>query len=123
MDFQVHTGQVEDRYVWCDRKNLNRVLLIVISNAFKFTPDGGKITVSLAENGRTENGYASYEIRVQDSGIGMSKEFSEKMFTAFERERTSTVSGIEGTGLGMSITSGKRKRSPGHGRSLRPGLL
>ena len=106
MDFQVHTGQVDDRYVWCDRKNLNRVLLNVISNAYKFTPEGGRITVSLAENGRTENGYGSYEIRVQDSGIGMSKEFSEKMFTAFERERTSTVSGIEGTGLGMSITKG-----------------
>ena len=104
MDFQVHTAQIQNRIVWCDRKNLNRVLLNVLSNAYKFTPDGGTITVSLLQTGTSENGYGSYEIRVQDSGIGMSKEFSEKMFTAFERERTSTVSGIEGTGLGMSIT-------------------
>ena len=104
MDFQVHTSQVQDRYVWADRKNLNRVLLNVLSNAYKFTPEGGTITATLWESGAGENGYASYEIRVQDTGIGMSKEFAEKMFNAFERERTSTVSGVEGTGLGMSIT-------------------
>ena len=69
-----------------------------------FTPEGGHITTSLFEVGSEENGYGSYEIRVQDSGIGMSREFVDKIFTAFERERTSTVSGVEGTGLGMSIT-------------------
>ncbi len=104
MDFQVHTGQVQDRYVWADRKNLNRVLLNVLSNAYKFTPEGGTITATLWEAGVGESGYGSYEISVQDTGIGMSKEFAEKMFNAFERERTSTVSGVEGTGLGMSIT-------------------
>ncbi|MBQ1312226.1 MAG: response regulator, partial [Blautia sp.] len=104
LDFQVHTSQVQNQYVWCDRKNLNRVLLNVLSNAYKFTPEGGNITASLCETGSGENGYGSYEIRVQDSGIGMSREFAEKIFTAFERERTSTVSGVEGTGLGMSIT-------------------
>ena len=104
LDFQVHTGQVQNRYVWCDKNSLNRVLLNVLSNAYKFTPDGGTITVSLLETGSVESGYGSYEIRVQDNGIGMSKEFAEKMFVAFERERTSTVSGVEGTGLGMSIT-------------------
>ena len=104
MDFQVHTGQIRNRYVWCDRKNLNRVLLNILSNAYKFTPEGGHITTSLFEAGSGENGYGSYEIRVQDSGIGMSREFADKIFTAFERERTSTVSGVEGTGLGMSIT-------------------
>lgn len=102
--FQVHTGQVQDPYVWADRKNLNRVLLNLLSNAYKFTPEGGAISAALWEAGAVENGYASYEIRVQDTGIGMSKEFSEKIFNAFERERTSTVSGVEGTGLGMSIT-------------------
>ena len=106
LNFQVYTDQVQNRYVWCDKNSLNRVLLNIISNAYKFTPDGGTITVSLLETGSGENGYGSYEIRVQDSGIGMSKEFAEKMFIAFERERTSTVSGMEGTGLGMSITKG-----------------
>ncbi|MBR0209017.1 MAG: amino acid permease [Oscillospiraceae bacterium] len=104
MDFQVHTEQVKDRYVWADRKNLNRVLLNVLSNAYKFTPEGGAITAALWESGVGENGYGAYEIRVQDTGIGMSKAFAEKLFNAFERERTSTVSGVEGTGLGMSIT-------------------
>ena len=104
LDFQVHTGQIQDRYVWCDRKNLNRVLLNILSNAYKFTPEGGAVTASLWESNPGETGYANYEIRVQDTGIGMSKEFVEKMFHAFEREHTSTVSGIEGTGLGLSIT-------------------
>ena len=104
IDFQVYTDQVRNRYVWCDRKNLNRVLLNILSNAYKFTPAGGNIKVSLCEVGTGEGRYGSYEMRVQDSGIGMSKEFAEKMFHAFERERTSTVSGIEGTGLGLAIT-------------------
>ena len=104
MDFSVHTSQVRNRYVWCDRKNLNRVLLNVLSNAYKFTPTGGTISATLWEIGNGEDGYGSYEMRIQDNGIGMSKEFVEKMFNAFERERTSTDSGIEGTGLGLSIT-------------------
>ena len=104
MDFHVHTNQVQNRYVWCDRKNLNRVLLNVLSNAYKFTPEGGTVKASLWEVGSGENGYGSYEMRIKDSGIGMSKKFADKIFTAFERERTSTVSGVEGTGLGMSIT-------------------
>ncbi len=104
LNYQVHTSGVQHRYVWCDKKNLNRVLLNVISNAYKFTPEGGEITATLWEAGSGEYGYGSYEIRVQDTGIGMSREFAEKIFNAFERERTSTVSGVEGTGLGMSIT-------------------
>ena len=104
LDFQVHTGQVQNPYVWCDRKNLNRVLLNILSNAYKFTPEGGSITASLWESGTVEGGYGAYEMRVQDTGIGMSREFADRMFNAFERERTSTVSGIEGTGLGLSIT-------------------
>ena len=104
MQFSVHTSQVQHRYVWCDRKNLNRVLLNILSNAYKFTPEGGTITASLFESGSGEHGYGFYEMRVQDNGIGMSREFADRMFDAFERERTSTVSGIEGTGLGMSIT-------------------
>ena len=104
LSFSVHVSQVQNRYVWCDRNNLTRVLLNLISNAFKFTPANGIINVSLWETGGGENGYGSYEIRVQDTGIGMSSEFAEKMFNAFERERTSTDSGTQGTGLGLSIT-------------------
>ena len=104
LDFSVHDSQVQNRLVWCDTKNLNRALLNVVSNAYKFTPAGGKITATLYESGSGDDGYGSYEFRVQDSGIGMSREFVDKMFTAFERERTSTDSGVEGTGLGLAIT-------------------
>jgi CheY-like chemotaxis protein len=106
MDFSVHTAQVQDRWVWCDRNNLNRVLLNLLSNAYKFTDDGGTISASLYELGSPADGYGSYEIRIQDNGIGMSKEFVERMWGAFERERSSTDSGVEGTGLGLAITKG-----------------
>ena len=104
LKFSVHTSQLRNRYVWCDRKNFNRVLLNLISNAYKFTPEGGAISVSIYEKDDERNGYGTYELRIKDNGIGMTKEFVEKMFTAFERERTSTVSGMEGTGLGLAIT-------------------
>ena len=102
--FSVHDSQVPDRYVWCDKKSLNRILLNVVSNAYKFTPSGGTVSVTLFESGSPEEGYGTYEFRIQDSGIGMSRAFVDKMFTAFERERTSTDSGQEGTGLGLAIT-------------------
>ncbi len=102
--FDVHFQRVQHPYVWCDSKNLNRVLLNIVSNAYKFTPAEGTITVSLREAGGGNAGEGVYEFRVRDSGIGMSREFADKMFNAFERERTSTDSGIEGTGLGLAIT-------------------
>ncbi len=103
IDFSIHSSQLRDRFVWCDRKSLNRVLLNLVSNAYKFTPSGGTIACSV-EQLADDAGLGSYEIRVQDSGIGMSKEFVDKMFNAFERERTSTDSGVEGSGLGLAIT-------------------
>ena len=102
--FSVHSARVKNRFVWCDKKNLNRVLLNLLSNAYKFTPKGGTVSLTLLETGGGENGYGSYEIRIQDNGIGMSRDFVDKMFNAFERERTATESGVEGTGLGLAIT-------------------
>ena len=104
MDFKVDTLGVKNRYIWCDVKNLNRVILNLLSNAYKFTPEKGKISVSVSEESSSETNFGSYEITVSDNGIGMSAVFVENMFSPFERERTSTVSGIEGTGLGLSIT-------------------
>ena len=91
--------QLKNPVVLCDQNRLNRVLLNLIGNAYKFTNKGGTISVSLYEK---EN--SIYELRVKDNGIGMSKAFAERVFEAFEREQTSTVSGIQGTGLGMAIT-------------------
>ncbi|MBR4423802.1 MAG: amino acid permease, partial [Mailhella sp.] len=104
LDFSVHDPQVQNRCVWCDKKNLDRVLLNLLSNALKFTPPGGSVSLTLSETGREENGYGSYELSVLDTGIGMSRQFVDKMFTAFERERSSTDSGVQGTGLGLAIT-------------------
>ena len=103
LNFSVHTSRIRNRYVWCDRKNFNRILLNLISNSYKFTQEGGTISVSAIEK-EEENGYGSYELRFKDDGIGMTRDFVTKMFTAFERERTSTDSGMDGTGLGLAIT-------------------
>lgn len=103
IDYAVRYKDVEDPYVYCDKNRLSRVLLNLISNAYKFTPEGGKVEVTLEQKTAVIDGCADYLISVKDSGIGMSEEFSKKVFDAFERERTSTVSGIQGTGLGMSI--------------------
>ena len=102
--FHVDVSHAKRSLVYCDKKRLNRVLLNLLSNAYKFTPEGGNVSVSLWQIDDGDEEYGRYELRVSDSGIGMTKEFAAKVFEAFERERTSTVSGIQGTGLGMAIT-------------------
>ncbi|MBR4579882.1 MAG: response regulator [Lachnospiraceae bacterium] len=89
--------------VLCDGSHLDRVILNLLGNACKFTPDGGEVILFLKQ---TENNAESgrYEIRVKDNGIGMSEEFAKNVFQPFERERTSSVSKTQGTGLGMAIT-------------------
>ena len=101
LKFAVNIEQVMNKTVLCDTPRLNRVLLNLISNAFKFTPAGGSVTVTLKQlGGNEEKGY--YELRVKDTGMGMTPEFAKKVFAAYERDRS--VSNIQGTGLGMSIT-------------------
>ncbi|WP_294429238.1 amino acid permease [uncultured Treponema sp.] len=104
INFNVDCENLHNPKVWCDKNRLNRVLLNLLSNAYKFTPEDGEVTLKILQTGEEKDGISSYEIIVKDSGIGMSKEFAERAFEAFERERTSTVSGIQGTGLGMAIT-------------------
>lgn len=104
INFTVEFSNVTNRYVRCDKNHFNRVLLNLTSNAYKFTPEGGKIEMVLRQlRGKSKN-FADYELSVKDSGIGMSEEFAKKIFEPFEREKTSTVSGVQGTGLGMAIT-------------------
>ena len=95
---------VVNEHVLCDKLRLNQVLLNLLSNAMKFTKPGGMVSVRILQKGNAPGGCASYEFQVKDTGIGMSREFAEHVFEPFERERTSTVSGIQGTGLGMAIT-------------------
>ncbi len=101
LKFAVTAQNVLNKIVMCDTPRLNRVLLNLISNAYKFTPEGGSVTVTLTQVGGNEE-KGSYELRVKDSGMGMTPEFAKKVFAAYERDRT--VSNIQGTGLGMSIT-------------------
>ncbi len=110
---QIHAKQLElymdamdvtNEDVYCDKTRLNQVLLNLLSNAVKFTPAGGTISVRLRQCPGIQKGSGLYEIRVKDTGIGMSQEFVQKIFSPFERERTSTVSRTHGTGLGMAIT-------------------
>ena len=104
MDLYMDIMDVTDEDVFCDKTRLNQVLLNLLSNAIKFTAPGGAVSVRVSQLPNAPEGKGLYEIRVKDTGIGMSKEFAEKIFDPFERERTSTVSKIQGTGLGMAIT-------------------
>ena len=104
MDFSVVADSVQDHCVICDKTLIERIMLNLISNAYKYTEKGGKIKAELVEEKNPSGGKNTYEFRVSDNGIGMTKEFASKVFEAFEREKTSSVSGIQGTGLGMAIT-------------------
>ena len=110
---QIHAKQLElymdamdvtDEDVYCDKTRLNQILLNLLSNAIKFTPAGGTVSVRVRQLAGQARGCGQYEFRIKDNGIGMSPEFAKKIFEPFERERTSTVSRIQGTGLGMAIT-------------------
>ncbi len=94
---------ITDEDVYCDKTRLNQILMNLLSNAIKFTPAGGTVSLRVRQLAGQVSGCGQYEFRVKDSGIGMSPEFAQKIFEPFERERTSTVSKIQGTGLGMAI--------------------
>lgn len=104
LELYMDTMDVTDEDVYCDKTRLNQVLLNLLSNAIKFTMPGGTVSIRVKQIHNTAEGQGMYEIRVKDTGIGMSKEFAEKIFDPFEREHTSTVSKIQGTGLGMAIS-------------------
>ncbi len=94
---------VDNPIVYCDQNHLSRVVMNLLSNAVKFTPAGGSVKVSLWEQPSTSDENVVYELKVVDNGIGMSPEFVSRIFEPFEREQTSTVSGMQGTGLGLAI--------------------
>ena len=104
LNFFMDTIDIVDEDIYCDKLHVNQVLLNLLSNAIKFTPAGGTVALTIRQKPRAPKGYGSYEIRVKDTGIGMSPEFTKHIFEPFERERNTTASGIQGTGLGMAIT-------------------
>ena len=104
LELYMDAMDVQNEDIYCDGLRLNQVLLNLLSNAVKYTGAGGKVAIKVVEIAGAPAGYANFEIRIMDTGIGMSEEFVSHIFEPFERERNSTISGIQGTGLGMSIT-------------------
>lgn len=95
--------QVANPYVYIDSSHLSEIVLNVISNAIKYTGQNGKIDCCLTQKPHEDADWCYMEISIADNGIGMSEEFQAHIFESFSRERSSTISGIEGTGLGMGI--------------------
>lgn len=104
LELHIDTVDVVDEEIYCDKLRLNQVLLNLLSNAVKYTGAGGNVSMRITEKAGAPAGYANYVFTIKDTGIGMSPEFVARIFEPFERERNSTISKIQGTGLGMAIT-------------------
>ena len=104
LDFSVDTLDIMDEEIFCDKLRLNQVLLNLLSNSIKYTSAGGSVSMRITQKTGAPQGSGYYEFRIKDTGIGMSPEFVKHIFEPFERERNSTMSGVQGTGLGMAIT-------------------
>lgn len=104
LELYIDAVDILDEEIYCDRLRLNQVLLNLLSNSIKYTAAGGKVALRIMEKKVYSADYANYEFHIIDTGMGMSQEFVEHIFEPFERERSSTISGIQGTGLGMAIT-------------------
>ena len=104
MDLNIDVVDIVDEEIYCDKLRLNQVLLNLLSNAVKYTGTGGTVSMRITEKKGAPKGCGIYEFQIKDTGIGMSQEFVEHIFEPFEREQSSTTSGIQGTGLGMAIT-------------------
>ena len=103
LKFELDCVDINDDEVVCDKQRLSQVLLKVLSNAIKFTKEGGSISMSVKETPLTKSSYAAYEFRIKDNGIGMSEEFLKTVYEPFTRESTSSREN-RGMGLGLAIT-------------------
>ncbi len=104
LELYMDAVDVRNEEIFCDRLRLNQVLLNLLGNSVKYTPAGGIVSMRITEMPGAPAGCATYEFHIKDTGIGMSEKFVSHIFEPFERERNSTTSGIQGTGLGMAIT-------------------
>ena len=104
LEMFIDTFEVTNEDVMADALKLNQVFINLMSNAVKYTPAGGMITFRIMQKTTFRHGYGDYVFIIKDNGIGMSQEFVKHIFEPFEREASTTQSGIQGTGLGMAIT-------------------
>ena len=103
LTFVATISNVEHKFVYTDSDRVNQIAANIIGNAIKYTDENGSITCTFNEYPYDREEYSLYALTVEDTGIGMSPEFQKHIFDEFTRERTSTVSQIQGTGLGMTI--------------------
>lgn len=94
--FSLDSSSLQHYYVYCDEQKLKQIILCLASNSIKYTKPGGHITITTAELKVSSNHYASYQFIVEDTGIGISKDFLKHIFQPFERHQNTTLSGIEG---------------------------
>ena len=103
LEFEYSLTDLEHNRVFADEARMNSIMVNILGNAMKYTPAGGRVRFLMKELPCRKLGYATYSITVADTGIGMSKEFLGEIYEPFSREKSTTVSKIQGTGLGMSI--------------------
>ncbi len=99
----IKNTHVTHHHILCDRTKVQEIFTNLISNAIKYTPEGGTVIISSVEVPADKAGYMAVETTISDNGIGMSPEFLPKVFDAFTRERNTTIGKVAGTGLGMPI--------------------
>lgn len=104
LNFDVKTDQIEHDYVVCDSLRMKQIALNLLSNALEYTQRGGSVIYEVRQTGVDSHGYVCMEMRIRDTGVGMSEEFQKHIFGVFEREKSATQSGVQGTGLGLAIT-------------------
>ncbi|KAI4448568.1 Autoinducer 2 sensor kinase/phosphatase LuxQ [Eubacterium plexicaudatum ASF492] len=104
LDLYMDAVDIMHEEIYCDKLRLNQVLLNLLGNAVKYTGAGGMISMRITEKPASADECAVYEFTIRDTGFGMSNDFVAHIFEPFEREKNSTISGIQGTGLGMAIT-------------------
>ncbi|MBQ8951677.1 MAG: response regulator [Eubacterium sp.] len=104
IEFSFHINHMEKEYLYTDQLRLNQIYINIQSNAIKYTEPGGRVSVDLREEKSTDPGSVRLTYVVADTGIGMSPEFMESMYTPFSRQVDSRVNSIQGTGLGLAIT-------------------
>ena len=102
-EFSIDIWQVQDMYIYYDKLRVKEILVNLLGNAVKYTQTGGSISLRIIQKPCEKENFGNYEIHVKDNGCGMSEEFLQKIFEPFERQANSTISGIQGTGLGMTI--------------------
>ena len=105
-EFSIDIWRVQDMYIYCDKLRVKEILVNLLGNAVKYTQTGGTISLQIIQKPCEKENFGNYEIHVKDNGCGMSEEFLQKIFEPFERQANSTISGIQGTGLGMTIIKG-----------------